>query len=94
MKPNVDSFDSFDAVKARLDEIVAAVGDESMPLDDALDLYEEAVALGMRATDLLETGIEPLEQEEAVEADASEEAPADNAATEPEGDSAAAEDVE
>ena len=94
MKPNVESFDSFDAVKARLDEIVAAVGDESMPLDDALDLYEEAVALGMRATDLLETGIEPLEQEGTDEADVPEEALADDAATEPEGDSTAVEDGE
>lgn len=54
----LESYESFDAVKARLDEIVDAVGLDDMPLDDALALYEEAVALGLRASDLLETDIE------------------------------------
>lgn len=42
------------SVKARLDEIVEAVGDESISLDDALQYYEEAVKLGMRASELME----------------------------------------
>lgn len=54
----LESYESFEAVKARLDEIVDAVGSDDVPLDDALVLYEEAVALGLRASDLLETGIE------------------------------------
>ena len=41
-------------LKARLDEIVTAVSDESLPLDDALSLYEEAVSLGMRASEMVE----------------------------------------
>lgn len=53
-----ESYDTFDAVKARLDEIVDAVSDDSLALDDALALYEEAVGLGLRASDLLEDGIE------------------------------------
>lgn len=57
MSVKASSYESFEAVKARLDEIVEAVGDENLPLDEALDLYEEAVALGMRASDLLEVGI-------------------------------------
>lgn len=52
------SYDSFEAVKGRLDDIVDAVSDENLPLDDALSLYEEAVALGLRASDLLEQGID------------------------------------
>ena len=48
----------FEAVKSRLAEIADAVDDESLSLDAALDLYEEAVTLGMQASDLLETGIE------------------------------------
>ena len=48
----------FEAVKTRLAEIADAVGDDSLSLDDALDLYEEAVALGLQAGDLLETGID------------------------------------
>ena len=46
-------YDTFEAVQSRLDEIVEAVGDESLPLDDALALYEEAVNLGLRGSDLL-----------------------------------------
>lgn len=67
----LDEYRTFEAVKERLDEIVAAVSDESLPLDDALDLYEEAVSLGLRASDLLETDIdadaaaEALAEEEA-----------------------------
>ena len=52
------SLDDFEAIKLRLEEIVTAVSDESLPLDDALDLYEEAVELGMRISDVLEDGIE------------------------------------
>ncbi len=47
----------FEAVKARLEEIARAVDDENLPLDDALDLYEEAVKLGLQASNLLEVGI-------------------------------------
>lgn len=54
----LESYESFEAVKVRLDEIADAVGSDDVPLDDALALYEEAVALGLRASDLLETGIE------------------------------------
>ena len=52
-----DQVVDFEQVKVRLEEIANAVSDETMPLDDALDLYEEAVSLGMRASDLLEVGI-------------------------------------
>ena len=51
----------FDAIKSRLEEIADAVGNDEMPLDEALDLYEEAVALGLRATDMLEEGIAVLD---------------------------------
>lgn len=47
----------FGEVKARLDEIVEAVSSEDISLDDALELYEEAVRLGMRASSLLEEKI-------------------------------------
>ncbi len=53
-----NKYETFEDLKARLDEIVAAVSDDTMPLDDALALYEEAVSLGLRATDLLEENIE------------------------------------
>ena len=53
-----DHLQDFEAIKMRLEEIVEAVSDESIPLDDALDLYEEAVELGMRVSDVLEDDIE------------------------------------
>ncbi|MEG0418303.1 MAG: exodeoxyribonuclease VII small subunit [Gordonibacter sp.] len=66
----LESYETFDAVKTRLDEIVDAVGSDELPLDDALSLYEEAVALGLRASNLLETDIEEQRtRDEACEAD-------------------------
>lgn len=40
--------ESFEEVKRRLDEIVDAVADDDLPLDDALKLYEEAVRWAAR----------------------------------------------
>ncbi|MCL1798574.1 MAG: exodeoxyribonuclease VII small subunit [Eggerthellaceae bacterium] len=48
---------SYESVKERLDEIVEAVSDEGISLDDALDLYEEAVKLGLQVSNLLEEDI-------------------------------------
>ncbi|HAM16333.1 MAG TPA: exodeoxyribonuclease VII small subunit [Eggerthellaceae bacterium] len=55
---------SFEDVRARLDEIVQAVSDDELPLDDALNLYEEAVSLGLRVSDLIEVGIDADSEEE------------------------------
>lgn len=49
-----DDLGSFAVVKSRLEEIVEVVTDESTSLDDALALYEEAVKLSMRASQVLE----------------------------------------
>lgn len=49
-----ESYENFTDIKERLDEIVQAVSDDGMPLDDALALYEEAVKLGMRVSSLME----------------------------------------
>lgn len=53
--------EAFQDVKARLDEIVELTSDESMPLDDVLALYEEAVQLGLKACETCELDIEPDE---------------------------------
>lgn len=55
-----DSFDTFDSVRDRLDEIVEAVNAPDITLDAALELYEEAVKLGLAACDLSEEGAEEL----------------------------------
>jgi exodeoxyribonuclease VII small subunit len=47
-------YENFHDVKTRLDEIVDAVSDDSLSLDELLPLYEEAVKLGSRASELIE----------------------------------------
>ncbi|MBR3181058.1 MAG: exodeoxyribonuclease VII small subunit [Eggerthellaceae bacterium] len=74
-KPEVIESNEFEAVRKRLEEIAREVDDDDMSLDDALDLYEEAVKLGLKASSLLEVGIvaeeEPApEPEDASGADA------------------------
>lgn len=72
MRP--DEYESFAEVKARLEAIVKAVDDDGLPLDDALTLYEEAVALGLRASDLLEVAITEEELSAAQETEETQEA--------------------
>ena len=74
-----EDLETFDAVKARLDAIVEAVSDDDLPLDDALALYEEAVTLGLRASDLLEADIDLSQERGSLEASAAP-APLDPAA--------------
>ncbi len=52
------------SLKTRLDEIVAAVSDGDIEIDDALTLYEEAVHLGERASEIMELGISGDNEEE------------------------------
>lgn len=62
----------FEEIKARLDEIVDAVSDDELPFDEALDLYEEAVGLGLQASRIMEEGIaesNAAQEEPASEAD-------------------------
>ena len=58
MANSTSEYPDFESVKTRLDQIVEAVSADDIPFDQALDLYEEAVALGMRASDLLEEGLD------------------------------------
>lgn len=45
------------SVKNRLQEIAEKVDNEKLSLDESLDLYEEAVALGMEATKTVEENV-------------------------------------
>ncbi len=60
---------SFEDMKLRLDQIVAAVSDEDLPLEDALSLYEEAVGIGLAASRIMEEGI--AAQDDAAQASSS-----------------------
>lgn len=46
---------SFADIRERLDSIAKEVRSQDVALDAALDLYDEAVELGMKATELLES---------------------------------------
>ncbi len=54
---NAEDARSFEELRMRLDEIVSLVSDDSLPLDEALDLYEEAVGIGLSASRIMEEGI-------------------------------------
>ena len=54
---------STQAVIDRLNEIARLVADESMELDAALDLYEEAVDLALRHSAATHEGLESVEAE-------------------------------
>ena len=51
----------FGAVKQRLETIAEMVDDPALPLEEALDLFEEAVTLGLKVGDLLEIGLDEAE---------------------------------
>lgn len=55
-----EAYDSFDAVRNRLEAIVNEVNAEGITLDDALKLYEEAIKLGLQACDMSEEDAEAL----------------------------------
>ena len=52
---DVKTEQTFSGIRDRLEEIAAQVKGDDVPLDTALDLYDEAVKLGMKATELLES---------------------------------------
>lgn len=46
--------ESLEQVNERLKEIIQLVHDDSIPLDQALDLFDEAARMGLQATRMLE----------------------------------------
>lgn len=46
---------SFDDITARLDEIIAVVRSKDTSLERSLDLFDEAIKLGSRAVDMVDT---------------------------------------
>ena len=64
-KVDTSAYRSFDEIGARLDEITSQVKDKGTPLERSLDLFDEAIALGSRAVDLVDA-IEFTPEEEAL----------------------------
>ena len=62
-KPDVSQYQSFDQISRRLDDIVGAVRDRDVSLERSLDLFDEAIALGSKAVELVDaTDFSPEEK--------------------------------
>ena len=64
---DTSQYTDFEQVSGRLDEILKEVKRKDLPLESSLKLYEEAVALGSKAVDLIDVQTATLQEIEAVE---------------------------
>ncbi|WP_314053092.1 exodeoxyribonuclease VII small subunit [Lancefieldella parvula] len=70
-KIDTSEYQSFDQITARLDSIVDQVRDKSVSLEHSLDLFDEAIALGSKAVNMVDTTeFTPEEEERLVQAQA------------------------
>ena len=53
-KPDLSGYQSFDQIANRLDEIVGQVRDKDTSLERSLDLFDEAIALGSKAVEMVD----------------------------------------
>lgn len=62
-KPDTAPYKTFDQITDRLDEIVSQVRDKETSLERSLDLFDEAIALGSKAVELVDaTDFSPEEK--------------------------------
>lgn len=72
-KIDTSEYQSFDQITARLDSIVDQVRDKNVSLEHSLDLFDEAIALGSKAVNMVDTTeFTPEEEERLVQALAAE----------------------
>ena len=70
---DVSRYQSFSSITERLDQIVAQVRDKDVSLERSLDLFDEAIALGSKAVELVDaTDFTPEEEERLAEAEVAE----------------------
>ena len=63
-KSDVSQYKNFDQIADRLDEIVGQVRNKDTSLERSLDLFDEAIALGSKAVDMVDpTAFTPSELE-------------------------------
>ena len=53
-KPDVSQYETFDQITERLSGIVDAVRDREISLERSLDLFDEAIALGSKAVEMVD----------------------------------------
>lgn len=82
-KIDTSEYQSFDQITARLDSIVDQVRDKNVSLEHSLDLFDEAIALGSKAVNMVDTTeFTPEEEERLVQAQAAGDAADAESATE------------
>ena len=70
-KIDTSEYQSFNQITARLDSIVDQVRDKNVSLEHSLDLFDEAIALGSKAVNMVDTTeFTPEEEERLVQAQA------------------------
>ena len=94
-KIDTSEFQSFDQITARLDSIVDQVRDKNVSLEHSLDLVDEAIALGSKAVNMVDTTeFTPEEEERLVQAQAAGDATDTTGAAATTGEQASSEQVE
>ena len=74
-RPDTSRDQTFGDITGRLDDIVAQVRDKDVSLERSLDLFDEAIALGSKAVDLVDaTDFSPEEEAKLDEADGTDKA--------------------
>ncbi|KGF14081.1 hypothetical protein HMPREF1647_02670 [Lancefieldella parvula DNF00906] len=94
-KIDTSEYQSFDQITARLDSIVDQVRDKNVSLEHSLDLFDEAIALGSKAVNMVDTTeFTPEEEERLVQAQAAGDAAYATGAAATTGEQASSEQVE
>ena len=74
-RPDTSRYQTFGDITGRLDDSVAQVRDKDVSLERSLDLFDEAIALGSKAVDLVDaTDFSPEEEAKLDEADGTDKA--------------------
>ena len=93
-KIDTSEYQSFDQITARLDSIVNQVRDKNVSLEHSLDLFDEAIALGSKAVNMVDTTeFTPEEEERLVQAQAAGEASNEEAASDEQAEASAADET-
>lgn len=93
-KIDTSEYQSFDQITARLDSIVDQVRDKNISLEHSLDLFDEAIALGSKAVNMVDTTeFTPEEEERLVQAQAAGDASNEEAASDEQAEASAADET-
>ncbi len=93
-KIDTSEYQSFDQITARLDSIVDQVRDKNVSLEHSLDLFDEAIALGSKAVNMVDTTEFTAEEEERlVQAQAAGDASNEEAASSEQAEASAADET-